>query len=127
MSVEGWTDAELDELTALARSASGGEWFWTHTPTKTVNAAVRWVAKTTRASDSPTIWGVMIGTSDNPQIIAYTGNGPTSESNSAYLTAVQPRNITSLIEQLVYARRQVQDLRTQLDYARARLAQLDDD
>lgn len=118
MPIDTWTNEQLDELYELARRASEGEWKWMRTPTKTVNAAVRWIAKTTRKSGGTSIWGLFIGPTDDPQIVAYTGNGPTSEANSAYLVAVQPRNVRSLIDDLLHARRQVRDLTTERDYAR---------
>lgn len=94
------TNEELEKLEAYTRAASAGEWWWLQTPTKTVNAAVRWVAKSIRKSEGAALWGVGIGEGEQYQTIALTGNGAESEANSAYLIAAQPRNILILIEEV---------------------------
>lgn len=106
-----WTDEALDRLEALAAKASPDEWRWAITPTKTVNAAVRWIAKTVRQARGQQLWGVMVGPEDAPRWVAYTGNGVASEANSEYLVAVQPRNVIGLIAELRQARHEVAALR----------------
>lgn len=91
---------DIRRLEELALNATSGEWWWLATPTKTVNAAVRWAAHTIRKSDKPTIWGVAVGKAENHHLIAFTGNGDDSGVNSAYLVAVQPKNILLLISQI---------------------------
>lgn len=93
-----YTQKQLDELAAVACAATLGRWLWGETPTKTVNAAVRWVAKMIRSSASPSIWEVYAGTPDAPRVTAITGNGPDSEANAAYIVSVQPQTVLNLIE-----------------------------
>jgi hypothetical protein len=93
-----YTQKQLGELVAVARAATQGQWLWGPTPTKTVNAAVRWVAKMIRASTGPTIWEVYAGTPDAPRATAITGNGPDSEANAAYIVSAQPQTLLNLIE-----------------------------
>lgn len=90
----------LDELEALAKAASQTEWQLGHTGTATLDDAVRWMEDTIRKRDSPDIWLVFIGQVDaegGTLTTAYTGNGPTSEANARYITAVQPSYIRTII------------------------------
>lgn len=123
MSLETWTDEQLEELDVIARAASPGEWAWGQTPTKTVNAAVRWAAKSIRQSDSPGLWELYIGVPEDPKLVANCGNGPTSEANCKYLNCVQPRNIHALVADLLRARRQIALLEAE-DELREQLAAL---
>lgn len=107
MTLETFTNEQLEELAAIARAATPGEWNWGCTPTKTVNAAVRWSAKSIRASGAPGLWEVYAGVPDNPRITAMTGNGPTSEANAAFIVSAQPRHVLALIEDLQHARREL--------------------
>lgn len=118
MSLETWTDEQLEELDLLAWGASPGEWAWGQTPTKTVNAAVRWAAKSIRQSDSPGLWELYVGVPEDPRTVAICGNGPTSEANCKYLNCVQPKNIHALAQDLLGARREIARLRVELARAR---------
>ncbi len=91
---------ELNKLEAFARAATVGEWQWAQTPTRTRIGAAWWAIRAIFCNQSPSLWGVMVGSPDHLLWVAITGNGPDSEANSAYLIAVQPSNILLLIEQL---------------------------
>lgn len=107
MSQVTFTQEGLDELERLATAATQEPWGWGHSGTETVEDAIRFAAEVVEKSymitDRADLWLVYTGDPDaenGTRLVAYTGNGPTSEANSAYLTAVQPRNVLALIQQL---------------------------
>ncbi len=96
-----FTPAELDELERLATAATQDLWQFGHSGTETLEDAVAWMTDVISHRDAPDLWAVFCGDpEDKPIMPAYTGNGPTSEANAAYLVAVQPRNVLALIAQL---------------------------
>lgn len=110
------TPEDLDRLEELARAATQEPWQWGHSGTETAEDAIQYarevVEKTYLATDRTDLWIVYVGNPDvenGTRIVAYTGNGLTSEANSRYLVAVQPRVVLDLIEQLRRAREQARD------------------
>lgn len=93
------SDSDLEGLEQLARAASQELWSIGASRTETHEEAVAYVTKSIAASDVANLWMVFYGDED-PRVVCYTGNGPTSEANAFYLANVQPRNLLALIEDL---------------------------
>jgi hypothetical protein len=110
------TNEELDTLWDFASRATKNEWQWAKTPTHTRLAAAWWMIRTIFHNKGGCMWGVLVGSVDDPRWVAVTGNGSDSKANSAYLVAVQPSNIRNLCEALIQERARANDLQEQLDY-----------
>jgi len=91
---------ELDKLEQFARAATTGTWQWALTPTRSRLGAAWWMVRAIFSHRSPSLSGILIGNEDNYRWIAITGNGPDGDANSAYIVAVQPRNVLMLIDEI---------------------------
>lgn len=112
------TDSDLDFLEQLARAASVGPWSLGLSPTATIAEAVVYMTKSVEQGDTPQLWMVALGqepaieaSTEPVPIVAYTGNGPTSEANARYLANVQPQNVLTLIAALRQAWREARAAR----------------
>lgn len=94
------SQADLDELEALARAASQQRWEVGHSATGTLEDAVAWTERTLAQSDATDLYMVFYGDpaiEGDTRVVALTGNGPTSEANADYLYAVQPQNLLRIL------------------------------
>jgi hypothetical protein len=106
-----FSDEQLDEMARLARAATQEPWQWGHSGTETLEDAVQYateqIEKTYLLTDRTDLWMAFHGDPNvegGTKIIAFTGNGLTSEANAAYLMAAQPQNLIVLIDELRRAR-----------------------
>lgn len=105
---------DYNELEGLAKAATQDVWFDTlfltqegkreHTAEEAGESARLSFSK----SKSPYLHGVTIAGDD--AVIAYTGNGPTSDSNSAFIAAANPQKVQSLINDLRALTKRVKEL-----------------
>jgi hypothetical protein len=104
-----FSENDFDELEALARAASQEPWQWGHSATETHEDAIKWATETIAASDATDLHMVYYGNPEiegDTRVVAYTGNGPTSEANARYLQAAQPAHVLAMLEMLRGARRE---------------------
>ncbi len=102
------SDAVLDELTELAQAATNQRWQWGHSATTTLEEATAYVADQLAKSDQSDIQMIFVGDPAIPgdtRVVAITGNGPTSEANARYITALSPDVMLSLVREVRAARR----------------------
>lgn len=94
-----------DELLALAWRASSDRWVWTKFSNKhghrlrSIDEVAETVAFSVRQSEIIELWGVSLekeAEDGRAKAVCYTGNGPHSADNSAYIAACNPTNITAL-------------------------------
>jgi hypothetical protein len=112
------TDADLAGLADRARAATQEPWQWGHSGTKTHEDAVRYMTDSLMRSDQTDVHMVFIGDADAPgatRVVCYTGNGPTSEANAAYLACLEPKNIIALCDELRNARHRIKHLMRKAD------------
>lgn len=82
-----------------------GPWGWGRfpnqdgVPAQTVEEVIECMAYSARQSELGELWGVMGGTPDDPVVVCYTGNGPTSEANARFIRAAP-----DLLEALISVR-----------------------
>lgn len=98
------SDADLEELTALAGAATQHRRQWGHSGTGTLEDASAYIIDQLAKAEESDIQMVFIG-QDDPRVVAITGNGPTSAANAQYITALCPGVILSLIREVQAARR----------------------
>lgn len=104
------SDADLAGLIDRARAASQEPWQLGHSGTTSLEEAAAYVADTIAKSDQPNLHMVFVGDSTvegATRVVAFTGNGPTSEANAFYLACLEPRHIIALCEELQSARQRL--------------------
>jgi hypothetical protein len=118
-----WSDEQLAHVLDIANKASQPDWRIGHTGTETHEAALAWLTDCLMKSDMTDVWMAFYGDLDNAQVVAFTGNGPTSEANAEYLALCTPHNIKGLVEDLRQERHTNNALRESNDRLREKLGQ----
>lgn len=104
---------DLQGLYDLANAATQEPWALGHSGTGTLEAAIQYVADAIGKSDQTDLWMVFIGNPEiegGTKIVAYTGNGPTSETNARYLANLSPENLRTLVVQIWQYEREIKRL-----------------
>jgi hypothetical protein len=112
------SDSDLAELADRARAATQEPYRWGHSGTETHEAAIAYMDDALGMSDSADIHMVFVGdptVEGATRIVAYTGNGPTSEANATYLSCMTPETIIAICDELRNARHQIRHLRRTID------------
>lgn len=107
------TDADLAGLADRARAATQETWQWGHSGTETHEDAVKYMTDSLMRSDTTDVHMVFVGdpeTEDATRVVCYTGNGPTSEANAAYLACLEPALVIALCDELRNARHKIKHL-----------------
>jgi len=98
------SNTDLEELSALAQAATQARWQWGHSGTGTLEEAVTYVTDQLAKSEETDVQMIFIG-GDDTRVVAITGNGPTSEANARYITALWPGVVLALVREVQAARR----------------------
>lgn len=104
---------DLQGLYDLANAATQEPWQLGHSGTETLEAAVAYITDALTKSDQPDLWMVFVGNAEvegNTKIVAYTGNGPTSEANARFLANLSPENLRTLVMQIWQYEREIKRL-----------------
>lgn len=105
------TDANLVELADRARAATQETWQWGHSGTETHEDAEQYLIDSLRHSDQTDVQMVFVGDPEGTtRVVCYTGNGPTSEANAAYLACLEPALVIALCDELRNARHKIKHL-----------------
>jgi hypothetical protein len=94
---------DLQRLYDLAGNATQEAWQIGHSGTQTHEEALHYITDALTKSDATDLWMVFIGNPEvegDTKIVAYTGNGVTSEANAYYLANLAPENVRTLILQV---------------------------
>lgn len=104
---------DLQMLYDLATNATQEPWQWGHSGTGSHEEAIQYVTEVIGKSDQTDLWMVFIGdptVEGDTKIVAYTGNGLTSEANARYLANLSPENVRTLILQIWQHEREIKRL-----------------
>jgi hypothetical protein len=94
---------DLQGLYDLANAATQEPWAIGHSGTQTHEEAIAYITDALTKSDRTDLWMVFIGNPEiegDTRVVAYTGNGPTSEANARYLANLSPENLRTLVVQI---------------------------
>ena|ERR1051325_4071015 len=94
---------DLQGLYDLANAATQEPWALGHSGTQTHEEAIAYITEVLTKSDATDLWMVFVGNptiEGDTKIVAYTGNGPTSEANARYLANLSPENLRTLVLQI---------------------------
>lgn len=111
---------DLQGLYDLANAATQEPWALGHSGTDTHEAAIAYVTDVLTKSDQADLWMVFIGNpgiEGDTRVVAYTGNGPTSEANARYLANLSPENLRTLVVQIWQYEREIKRLTRLLERA----------